>query len=165
MTVFAPSHRCEASWPFFAPESGKGFKSSRNMWQVWQAETGVFDVKRQRGLFSERGVLPLVVEKDSALPFVVVQRVWQGRLVAGRAKLRGAVEVLHDRFAMAIEMGKDLAVGDFTSDWLVIFIDEYCGHAHDVAASAAGVDLLDGVADHAGDAVLVVGTFLRSGLS
>src|SRR3979490_2795887 len=71
----------------------------------------ILHVERQRRLFGKRGVLPLVVEKDSALPFVIVQSVWQRRLVAGRAELRGAVEVPHDRFAVAIEMSEDLSVG------------------------------------------------------
>src|ERR1700738_966924 len=97
----------------------------------------ILHVERQRRLFGKGRVLPLVVEKNSALPFVVVQCVWQSRLVAGRAKLRGAVEVLHDRFAVAIEVGKDLPIGDFASDRLAVFIDQYGGNTHDVAAGAA----------------------------
>src|SRR6266702_1739209 len=124
----------------------------------------ILHVERQRRLFGEGGVLPLVVEEDSALPFVIVQSVWQSRLVAGRAKLRGAIEVPHDRFAVAVKVSEDLAVGDLAGDWLAVFVDQYSGHAHNVAAGAAGVDLLDGVADRAGDAILIIRTLLRRAL-
>jgi hypothetical protein len=63
--------------------------------------------------------------------------------------------------ALPIEVGKDLPIGDFASDRLAVFIDQYGGNTHDVAAGAARVDLLDGVADGAGDAILVIGALLR----
>ncbi len=46
-------------------------------------------------------------------------------------------------------------------DGLAVFVDHDGGVGQDVAAGAARGDGLDGVADHAGDAVLVIGTFAR----
>jgi len=138
MTVLAPSQRCEASWPFFC--AGVCEFQALTL-HIAGLAGGKLNPSRRtaRGeLLAKEEFLPLVVEEDSALPFVIVQSVWQCRLVAGRAKLRGAVEVPHDRFAVAIKVGKDFAVGDLAGDRLAVFIYQYGGHAHNVAARCRG---------------------------
>src|ERR1700733_7304364 len=85
--------------------------------------------------------------------------------MARRAKLRGAIEVLHHRFAVAIEMSKNFPIRNLTGHWLAIFVDKYGGHAHDVATRTSRIDLLNGVANRTGDSVLIIGTLLRTGLS
>ena len=47
----------------------------------------IFDIEGQRRLLREGRTLPLVVERDSALPLVVVQRTRQRGLVAGATEL------------------------------------------------------------------------------
>ena len=82
--------------------------------------------------------------------------------MARRAELRRAVEVLHHRLAMAIEVGKDLAVGDFARNRLSVLINQHSRYAHDVAARPSGINLLNGVAHRTRDTILVVGAFLRT---
>ena len=48
---------------------------------------GVFDVEGKRRLLGEGGELPLVVEEDGALPFVVVELAGERGFVAGGAVL------------------------------------------------------------------------------
>jgi len=77
--------------------------------------------------------------------------------VAGRAELRCFVEGLHNGRRVPIEMGEYLAIGDGAGDGFAVLINQYGRHADDVGAGAAGVDLLNRVADSAGDAVGVKG--------
>ncbi len=84
---------------------------------------GVFDVEGKRRLLGERRVLPLVVERDGALPFVVVELTRKGGLVAGGAELRCFVEGLHDGRGVAVEVSEDLAIGDRPGDGFAVFVD------------------------------------------
>jgi len=52
-------------------------------------------------------------------------------------------------------MGEDLLVGDIVVDGLVFLIYEDRWLCHDIAARAAGVYLLDGVADRAGHTIFI----------
>ena len=118
-------------------------------------------VEGKRRLFGERGRLPLVVDRERTEPLVIVQLARQGGFVAAGTKLRSFVEILHHRLGVAVEVRQDLGVGDRARDGLVVFIHQHGRHAHNVAARAAGRDLLDGVADRAGDSVRIVGVIGR----
>ena len=75
--------------------------------------------------------------------------------MARGAEVAGAVEVFHHGFGMPVEVGENLLVRDVAVDGLIVLVEEngwLCDH---VAASAAGIDFLDRVADGAGDAVFV----------
>ena len=61
-------------------------------------------------------------------------------------------------------MCEDLAIGDGTGDALAVFVDQYGGHTDDIGSGAAGVDLLNGMADGAGNAVRIKGTPLGGAL-
>ena len=61
-------------------------------------------------------------------------------------------------------MGEDLSIGDRAGDALAVFVDQDGGHGDDIGSGAAGVDLLNGVADGAGNAVGVKGPPLRGAL-
>ncbi len=125
---------------------------------------GVFAVEGKRRLLGEAGALPLVVKRDGAEPFVVVEGARDGRLVAGGAELGGLVERPHHRLGMAIEMGQDLRVGDGPGDGRALFIDQHGRDSHDIAAGSDGVGGLDGVAGRAGDALVLKGPLLRHAL-
>ena len=84
--------------------------------------------------------------------------------MAGAAEVGGAVERLHDGGAVPVEVGEDFGVGNLTVNGLACFVDERSGGCQDIAAGAAAVDRLDGMADGAGDAVVVGGTLLRGTL-
>ena len=52
-------------------------------------------------------------------------------------------------------MRKNLPVGDFTVDGLVIRVHQHRGLGHHIAAGSARIHFLDGVAGRAGDSVRV----------
>ncbi len=118
----------------------------------------IFDVERQRRLLGERGVLPLVVERDGTLPFIAVQRLRQRGFVTARAELRGAIEGLHHGCGVTVEVSEYFGIGNLAGDGCAGLIEQHSGHRHGVGAGAAGIHLLDGMADHASHAVLIIGT-------
>ena len=89
------------------------------------------------------------------MELVVVERAGDGGLVAGGAEFCGLVEGAHYGLLVAIEVGKNLGVGDRARDGRAFFIDKHRGDTHDVTAGARGVSGLDGVADGAGDAFIL----------
>src|ERR1700677_5167004 len=100
--------------------------------------------------------MPFVVYGKCADEFVVVQSIRKVGLVAGRAKLRGAVEVLHHGCGVALRMREDLLVGDFAGNALTVFVDYYRGHAENKAAiSHRRLQFLNRVAGEAGQTVLI----------
>ncbi len=115
-------------------------------------------VEGQGRLFGEGGVLPLVIQGDGSLPLVVVEGFGKCSFVAGGAELAGTVERLHDGGGVAIEVSEDLRVTYRAMDGLAVFIDQDSGLGENEARGSACINALDGVTDHAGDAVLVVGT-------
>ena len=120
-----------------------------------------FFIEGKRRLASEGGVLPLVVDGEGAKPLVAIEHGGERGFVTGGAELGLAVEGLHDGGGVTIEVGEDLRVGDGAVDGLAVFIHHDGGLGEDVASGSVFVDRLDGVADHAGDAVLVVGAGAR----
>ncbi len=75
--------------------------------------------------------------------------------MAAGAEFAAAIEVLHDRLGVAIEVCEDLLIGDLAVDGLVIFIDQHSWLSENIASGATGIDFLNGVADRTGDAVLI----------
>ncbi len=84
--------------------------------------------------------------------------------MAGCTEVAGAVEVLHDCFGMPVEVSEDLLVRDVAVNGLIVLIEENGRLCQHVTAGAAGIDLLDGVADGAGDAIFVELTIDRGTL-
>ena len=125
---------------------------------------GVFAVEGEGRLFCEAGALPFVVDGEGAKEFVVVERAGDGGLVAGGAEFGGLEERAHHSLFVAIEVRENFGIRDGTRYRLTLFVDEDCGHSHDVAAGAGGVRRLDGVADGAGDAFLLEGTLFGHAL-
>ena len=79
--------------------------------------------------------------------------------MADGAELRGAIKVAHYRFAVQLGAGKNIVKCDGAGNRGAIFIDHHCRRSHHVTSRAAGVlDLLNGMADHAGDSIFIKGT-------
>jgi hypothetical protein len=103
--------------------------------------------------------LPLVIGGEGAQPLIVVEGFRQGGFVAGGAVLGRFVEGAHDGLLVPVEVREDFGVGWKASNGLACDIDHDGGLSHNVTAYAAGAgDRADGVADHAGDPVFVVGS-------
>ncbi len=77
-------------------------------------------------------------------------------LVARGAKLRRAVKRLHHSAGVAVGVHQDFAVGYLARNAVSIFIDHHRRNAHDIAGVPfGGFQALNGVANHAGHAVVV----------
>ncbi len=113
-------------------------------------------VERQRRAVGEFRILPLVIRGEGAEEFVVVERAGQVGLVAGGAKLGRLDGVAHHGLGVPVRMREDLLERNFAGDALALRVRHDGGNAEDEAAVAVGgLDAADGVAEHAGQAVLV----------
>ena len=84
--MLAPSQRWEASLTVLGSGVGQLDRFALHVAGLAGGD-GVFDVEGKRRLLGEGGVLPLVVERDGALPFVVVELARECGFVAGGAEL------------------------------------------------------------------------------
>ena len=75
--------------------------------------------------------------------------------MAGSAKVACTIEVLHHSFGVTVKVCQDVFVGNFTVDRLAILIHHHCRLSEHPTSRTVGIDLLDGMADRAGDAIRV----------
>ena len=113
-------------------------------------------VEGERIALRELGILPFVIGGEGANFFVLIQRLGQVGFVTCGAELGLLQEGLHDGFGVTVQVGEDLGVGRNTRKTIAFIVDEHSGDAHGVAAVTEWrLNLLDGVAGHAGKAILV----------
>src|ERR1700722_19918412 len=80
----------------------------------------------------------------------------QVRLMTGGAELGSPVKALHDGTGMAVRVLQYLVVWNFSRYALAVFIYHHRRDAHDIAAVAgSGLQALNRVTDHAGEAVVI----------
>lgn len=115
-----------------------------------------FRIEGQWGAVREGRLLPFIQGVKGAKPFVPIEHPGQICFVAGSAKLGCAIKRFHHGLNVPFGVLHDHPIWHFSRNGISLCVYDHCRDSHDIGGqSVRWLKFLDGVANRAGDTVLV----------